>query len=99
MKPQGRLQPLLADTIREHAMRFETPPAPGYGDAAGTRMLVAFLAVGFGVFIALRLGFHAAGVSQLPDAKLAFVLTLPLASIVIQRRFVRTPFFSIGLRR
>lgn len=98
MKPQSRLLSLLADTVRAHTMNFETPPAPRYGDVVGTRILAAFVAVGIGVFFALRLGFNAAGVRELPVAKLAFVLALLLAFIAVQRWFMRAPFASIGLR-
>ena len=94
-----RLQSLLADSLRAHALRFETPLTPAYGDAAGIRVLVAFLVVGVGLFFALRLLSDAAGVRGLPAANLCFVVALLAAFVVAQRAFVRVPMAGVGLRR
>ncbi|MEO8673864.1 MAG: type II CAAX endopeptidase family protein [Tahibacter sp.] len=99
MKPNVRLPALLMDSLRAHAMMFERPLAPRYGDAVGTRMLLAFLGVGVGVFFALRLAFEAVGLRGRPGTSLAFVLGLLLAFFVAQRVFVRAPLLDIGLRR
>jgi membrane protease YdiL (CAAX protease family) len=90
---------LLADSLRAHALLFEAPLAPAYGDAAGIRVLVAFLVVGVGVFYALRFALGAAGAGSLPAAKLGFVVALLAAFFVAQRFFVGVPMAGIGLRR
>ena len=99
MERDNRPQSLLADSLRAHALRFETPLAPTYGDAAGIRMLVAFLVVGVGLSFALRVLFDAAGVRGLPAANLVFVVALLAAFVVTQRAFVRVPMAGVGLRR
>lgn len=99
MQRDNRRQSLLADSVRAHALRFETPLAPTYGDAVGIRMLVAFLVVGVGMFFALRFVFDAAGVRGLPSAKLGFVVVLLAAFVVAQRAFVGMPMSGVGLRR
>jgi len=43
--------------VRAHALRFETPLAPTYGEAAGIRVLVAFLLLVVGMLFALRFVF------------------------------------------
>jgi len=43
--------------VRAHALRFETPLPPPYGEAAGIRVLVTFLVVGVGMLFALRFVF------------------------------------------
>jgi uncharacterized protein len=89
----------LVDLARAQVMLFERPLAPGYGDAAGRRMLVAFLVVGIGLFLALRLAIDAAGLRGLPVAKLLFVLALTLAFGAAHRLLVGVPPAEIGLRR
>jgi membrane protease YdiL (CAAX protease family) len=90
---------LLADSLRAHALLFEAPLAPAHGEAAGMRMLVAFLVVGVGVFYALRFLLGAAGAGGLPAAKFGFVVALLAAFFVAHRFFVRVPMTAIGLRR
>ena len=99
MQRDNRPQPLLADSVRAHALRFETPLAPTYGDAAGIRVLVAFLVVGVGMLFALRFESDAAGVRGVPAANLGFVVALLAAFVVAQRVFVRLPMADVGLRR
>ena len=99
MKRDHRLRSLLSESLRAHALRFEKPLAPVYGDAAGIRVLVAFLVVGVGLFFALRLVSDAAGVRGLPAANLGFVVALLAAFVVAQRTFVRVPMARVGLRR
>lgn len=59
----------LGDTLRAHTLQFERPLTPTYGHAVGSRILVSFLVVGIGLFIALRSALNAAGVGGLPVAK------------------------------
>jgi len=99
MKPDSRLPSLLTDTVRAHTMNFDSPLAPEYGDAVGTRMLAAFLAVGVGVFFMLRFAFDAAGVRGLPGTNMVFVLALLLAFVVVQRVFVAASLADVGLHR
>jgi uncharacterized protein len=99
MPQDNHPQSLLADSLRAHALRFETPLAPAYGDAAGMRMLVAFLVVAVGIFFALRVAFAAAGVRESAAANLGFVVALLAAFVVAQRVFVGVPMAAIGLRR
>jgi hypothetical protein len=99
MERGNRPRSLLAESVRAHALRFETPLAPTYGDAIGIRVLVAFLVVGVGMLLALRVGFDAAGVHGLPAANLGFVVALLAAFVVAQRAFVRMPMAGVGLRR
>ena len=61
MEPDNRRRSLLAESVRAHALIFEAPLAPSYGNAAGIRMLVAFLVVGVAMFLALRFVAAAAG--------------------------------------
>ena len=76
---------MLAESARAHALMFETPLAPSYGNAAGIRMLLAFLVVGVVMFLALRFLAAAAGVRGLPAANLGFVVALLAAFVVAQR--------------
>ena len=99
MEPDDRFQSLLEDSLRAHALIFETPLAPSYGNAAGIRMLVAFLVVAVGMFFALRFVAGAAGLRGLPAANLGFVVALLAAFVVAQRAFVRMPMAAVGLRR
>lgn len=99
MEPADRPPSWLADSLRAHALQFETPVAQAYGNAAGTRMLWAFLAVGIGAVLAARLLFHAAGPRGSPAANLAFVLALLAAFVAVQRKFIAIPFSQVGLRR
>src|SRR5256885_14950749 len=78
---------------------FETPLAPTYGNAVGIRMLVAFLVVAVGLFLALRFLAGAAGLRGAPVANLGFVVALLAAFVVVQRAFVRVPMASMGVRR
>jgi membrane protease YdiL (CAAX protease family) len=98
-KPDNRRQSLLAESVRAHALIFEKPLAPSYGNAAGMRMLVAFLVVGVVMFIALRYMAAAAGVRGSPVANLSFVAALLAAFVVAQRTFVGLPMAAVGLRR
>jgi hypothetical protein len=73
MERGNRLRSLLADSVRAHALKFESPLAPTYGDAAGTRVLVAFLVIGFGLLFVRRNLIYASGLRGLPAANLALV--------------------------
>jgi membrane protease YdiL (CAAX protease family) len=99
MERDDRPQSLLADSVRAHLLRFEMPLAPTYGNAVGTRMLVAFLVVGVGMFVALRFAFDAMGARGLPAANLGFVVVLLAAFVVAQRVLVGLPMSEVGLRR
>lgn len=99
MEPENRLRSLLAESVRAHALRFETPLAPTYGDAAGIRMLVAFFVIGVGMLFVLRLVTGAADVRGVPVANLGFVVALLAAFVVTQRTFVRLAVAGVGLRR
>ena len=99
MERDNRQQSLLVDSVRAHALRFETPLAPTYGNAAGMRVLVAFLVVGVGMFFALRFLSDAVGVRGLPAANLGFVFALLAAFVVAQRALVDVPMADVGLRR
>ncbi len=99
MERDNRPQSLLAESVRAHALIFETPLAPSYGNAAGIRMLVAFLVVGVVMFLALRFVAAAVGVRGSPAANLGFVVALLAAFVVAQRAFVGLPMAAVGLRR
>ena len=99
MEQVNRLKSLLADSVRAHALRFGPPLAPAYGNAAGIRVLVAFLVVGVGLFFALRFASAAAGVRGSPAANLGFVVALLAAFVMAQWTFVGLPMAGIGLRR
>jgi len=99
MERDNRPQALLADSVRAHLLRFEMPLNPTCGNAAGIRMLVAFLVVGVGLFFAMRFMSDALGVRGLPAANLGFVVALLAAFVVAQRAFVAVPMSDIGLRR
>lgn len=99
MERDKRPHSLFADSVRAHTLRFESPLAPTYGDAAGIRVLVAFLVVGVGLMFALRFLSDAAGVRGLPAANLGFVVALLAAFVVAQRTFVGVPMAGVGLRR
>ena len=88
MEHENPPRSLLADSLRAHALLFEAPLAPAHGDAAGMRMLVAFLGVGVGAFYALRM----------VGSKAVFVVALLATFIVAQRFLVREPMAAIGLR-
>ena len=90
---------MIADSLRAHALMFERPVAPKYGDAAGGRILVAFIVVAIGLFFALRYFSGLAGMRGLPVANLVFVLLLLAAFVAAQRFFVRVPIAEIGLCR
>jgi membrane protease YdiL (CAAX protease family) len=89
---------MLTDSIRAHSLRFERPLAPTYGDAAGLRILAAFLVVAIAVPFALRFALDAGGVRGAPGATLGFVLAWLAAFVVLQRYFVRVPMSAVGLR-
>ncbi len=99
MERENRRQSLLAESVSAHALSFETPLAPTYGDAAGIRMLVAFLVIGVGMLLAMRLVFGAADVRGFPAANFSFVVALLAAFVVTQRTFVHVPMADVGLRR
>jgi hypothetical protein len=50
MERDHRAGLLIVDSMHAHTLKFATPLAPAYGDAVGIRILVAFLAVGIGIF-------------------------------------------------
>lgn len=99
MNPESRLRSLLSDSARAHTLRFEKPLAPTYGNAAGIRVLVAFLVVGVGMLLALRSASAAAGMRGSPAANLGIVLALFAVFVVMQRTFVGLPMTDVGLRR
>lgn len=80
-------------------MRFGRPLAPRHGDAAGLRLLAAFVVVGIGLPVALRLALGAAGLRGSGAGNMAFVFAWLLAFVVAHRRFVRLPGAAVGLRR
>ncbi len=90
---------MIAESLRAHALMFERPVAPKYADVAGMRMLVAFVAVAVGLFLALRYFSAVAGTRGSPAANLGFVVALLAAFAAAQRFFVRLPMAEIGLRR
>lgn len=89
---------LLVDSALAHLLKFEAPLAPTYGDAVGMRVLVAFVAVGIGLFFALRFALGALGVRG-SVANLCFVVVLLGAFLLAQKAFVRAPMADAGLRR
>lgn len=99
MERDLRLQSLLADSALAHALRFEAPLAPTYGNAVGMRVLIAFFVVGVGVFFTLQFVLAALGVRGLPVANLSFVVALLAAFVMAQRAFVDVPMADVGLRR
>ena len=99
MERDNRRQSLLTESVRAHALLFETRLAPSYGSAAGIRMLVAFLVVGVVLFLALRFVAAAAGARGSPAANLGFVVALLAAFVMAQRAFVGLPMPAVGLRR
>jgi membrane protease YdiL (CAAX protease family) len=99
MERDDHPQSVLADSLRAHLLRFETPLTPTYGNAAGVRMLVAFLVVGVGMFFAMRFVSEAAHARGLPAANLGFVVALLGGFVVAQRLFVAVPMSDVGLRR
>jgi membrane protease YdiL (CAAX protease family) len=98
-KPGHRLESLLDESMRAHTLRFEAPLAPKHADAVGIRMLVAFLVVGVGLFLALRFLAAAAGIRGSPAANLGFVVALLAAFVATQLLFVRAPLTAVGLRQ
>ncbi|MDR7136242.1 membrane protease YdiL (CAAX protease family) [Lysobacter niastensis] len=99
MERDDRPQSLLAESVRAHLLRFERPLTPTYGNAAGLRVLVAFLVVGVGLFFALRFVFAAVDARGAPAANLGFVVALLAAFVVAQQAFVGVPMSDVGLRR
>src|ERR1700682_6035864 len=99
MERDNRRQSLLAESVRAHALMFETPLAPSYGNAAGIRMLVAFLVVGVVMFLALRFVAAAAGVQGSAGADPGFAVALLAAFVGAQRPLVGLPMATVGLRR
>lgn len=99
MSVGDRLRSLLVESVRAHTLKFTTPLASTYGDAVGIRVLLSFIAVGAGVFFALRFAADLAGVRGLPAANLGFVVALLAAFVLAQRLFVRAPMAEVGLRR
>ena len=99
MERDNRAYSWLGDTLRAHALQFEKPLAPTYGQAVGNRILVSFLVVGIGAFFVLRLVLGGLGISGLPVANLIVVVALLAVFVVAQRTFVRSPIASVGLRR
>jgi hypothetical protein len=89
---------LFADSIGAHAMRFEKPLAPTYGDDAGVRMLAAFLVVGIAMPFALRFALDMAGVRGMPGAGLGFVVAWLAAFVIAHLYLVRLPMTAVGLR-
>jgi len=92
------MQSLFADSINAHAMRFEKPLAPAYGDDAGLRMLAAFLVVAIAMPFALRFALDVTGVRGMPGASLGFVVAWLAAFILVHWSFVRVPMAAVGLR-
>ena len=93
-----RVPAWLAESARAHALRFEHPLAPGHDGAVDARMLLAFLLVAIGLFLALRAALASADATVLPLARTGFVLALLAAFPVAQRALVRAPFATVGLR-
>ena len=80
---------LLVESLLAHALRFGRPLAPAYAGPAGARMLLAFVAVAFVLFFALRLGLEAAGFAGAPVA---------LAYLLFQRRVTEAITLSAGIK-
>ena len=103
MKQDNSARSLFADSARAHALMFDSPLAPVYDDKTGNRILVAFLGVGFGLFIALFIALRflsgAAGARGMPAVNLAFVGFLMTAFVVTQGAYVRAPMAAVGLCR
>jgi membrane protease YdiL (CAAX protease family) len=97
MAGRNRLRSLLVDSACAHVLRFEAPLAPAYGAEVGRRMLVAFAAVGLGLFCVLRFALDRAGSRGAPGASV-FVAALLAAFGATQRWFVRAPLADVGLR-
>lgn len=94
---QGLPHSLPADSLRAHALLFERPLEPVYGNAIGTRLLVSFVAIAIGLFFALRIALDAAGLRG-PATNLAFVVALLMGFVVAQRLYVGLPWAGVGLR-
>lgn len=99
MEQDIRPRSLLAESAQAHALRFETPLSPTYGDAAGLRILVAFLVVGIGMLYARRFLIESIGMRGSPAESLTLVVALLAAYVVAQRTFVAVPWTQVGLRR
>ena len=99
MERDDRPHSLLADSVSAHLLRFEMPLTPTYGNAVGIRVLVAFVAVGIGLFLAMRFVADAVDARGLPAANLGFVAALLAAFVVAQRAWVGVPMSEVGLRR
>ena len=97
--PRPDFKALLADSLRAHALLFETRLAPKYSDAVGARMLVAFVAVAVGLFFALRFVFNMIGLRGAPAASLGFVVLLIAAFVAVQQMYLELPLTGVGLRR
>jgi membrane protease YdiL (CAAX protease family) len=89
---------MFVDSARAHALQFARPLAPAYGAAIGLRVLVAFLVVAVGAFYTLRMVLDASAMSGQPEARFAFVVTLMVAFVAMQRAFVHAPMTAVGLR-
>ena len=92
------MQSLFVDSISAHAMRFEKPLAPTFGDGAGLRVLVAFLVVAIAMPFALRFALDMTGMRGMPGASLGFVVAWLAAFILVHWSFVRVPMTAVGLR-
>lgn len=93
------MQSAITDSIAAHALRFDKPLAPAYGDDAGLRMAVAFLVVGIAMPFAPRFAFEAMGVRGWRAANLAFVVAWLAAFVLAHRGLARVPWAAVGLRR
>jgi membrane protease YdiL (CAAX protease family) len=88
----------LSDSVRAHALQFENPLDPAYPESVGKRALIAFVAVGIGLFYVVRGAAQLAQTRGIPFVSPAIVLTMLVAFVVGQRAFVRCAAASFGLR-
>ena len=99
MQALVRLRGFLCESLRAHALQFATPMAPRHDDAAGVRMLVAFVVVAVGMLVGLRHVAAALGMRGSPATDQGIVATLIVSFVALQLAFVRLPMAAVGLRR
>ncbi len=88
---------MFRESMAAHALRFDKPLAPAYGEDAGNRMSMAFLIVGIAMLIAMRIALDMAGAHG-PWATLALVVAWLAAFVLVHRWLVRVPLAAVGLR-